>query len=301
MNSRGALYAFLAASIWGGMYVVSKAVLPIIPPFTLLSLRLVLGVLAVAGTLRATGGLALLPARAAWPLLGVGVIGFGVSLGAQFVGTALSTAANGSLVTSASPAFIVLFAYLLLREPLTIPRLAALGLATAGAVVVTLGGAPDAGAEQAQALLLGNVALLVAAVTWGLYSVLAKLMARRYPVAVVTLYALAGGLLVGVPASALELARQPDRLGSLSSGAITLPVIAGVLYLGIVATAGAMVLWNAGLHLLDAGHASLFFFAQPAVGTLLGWLLLGEQLGPAFFAGGALIVAGVLLVSRQGA
>ena len=43
------VYGFLsglgAASIWGGMYVVSKVVLEVIPPFALLSIRLIMGAL----------------------------------------------------------------------------------------------------------------------------------------------------------------------------------------------------------------------------------------------------------------
>ncbi|MBC7810894.1 MAG: EamA family transporter, partial [Burkholderiales bacterium] len=40
---RGAIYGLLAAAIWGGMYVVSDVVLKVIPPFTLLTIRLILG------------------------------------------------------------------------------------------------------------------------------------------------------------------------------------------------------------------------------------------------------------------
>ena len=43
----GILSGLGAASIWGGMYVVSKVVLNVIPPFTLLTLRLVLGILSL--------------------------------------------------------------------------------------------------------------------------------------------------------------------------------------------------------------------------------------------------------------
>ncbi|MBK5276049.1 MAG: EamA family transporter [Desulfuromonadales bacterium] len=39
-----------------------------------------------------------------------------------------------------------------------------------------------------------------------------------------------------------------------------------VLYLGVVATAGAFYLWNKGLSLVEAGTASVFFFLQPVVG-----------------------------------
>ena len=41
----GALCGASAASIWGGMYVVSKVVLDVIPPFTLLLIRLLIGAL----------------------------------------------------------------------------------------------------------------------------------------------------------------------------------------------------------------------------------------------------------------
>ena len=51
----------------------------------------------------------------------------------------------------------------------------------------------------------------------------------------------------------------------------------GILYLGVVSTALAFYLWNKGFTLLDASTGSLFFFAQPVVGAVLGWLLLGES------------------------
>ena len=39
----GTLSGLAAASIWGAMYVVSKVVLDVIPPFALITTRLVLG------------------------------------------------------------------------------------------------------------------------------------------------------------------------------------------------------------------------------------------------------------------
>jgi drug/metabolite transporter (DMT)-like permease len=60
-----------------------------------------------------------------------------------------------------------------------------------------------------------------------------------------------------------------------------------------------MLLWNTAFALVDAGRVSLTFFAQPVVGTLLGWLLLKEPITPLFLVGGVLIAAGVLLASRD--
>src|SRR5215213_3345520 len=105
----GLLCGLGAASIWGGMYVVSKVVLEIIPPFTLVSIRLLLGGVTLAIVLLIRG-FPIISRKQLWQVLGVGFVGYGVSLSLQFLGTKLSTAANGSLVTSATPAFVLVFA-----------------------------------------------------------------------------------------------------------------------------------------------------------------------------------------------
>jgi len=58
-----------------------------------------------------------------------------------------------------------------------------------------------------------------------------------------------------------------------------------------VSTALATYLWNKALEILGAGVTSVFFFAQPVAGALLGWLLLHEPIGVNFFVGGPLILA----------
>ena len=121
----GLLCGLGAAVIWGGMYVVSKVVLEIIPPFMLVSLRLLLGALTLL-IVQLIQGLPKISRRQFAQVVGVGFVGYGISLSLQFLGTKLSTAANGSLVTSATPAFVLLFAWLLLKERITPRRLIAL-------------------------------------------------------------------------------------------------------------------------------------------------------------------------------
>ena len=219
---RGALYGITAASIWGSMYVISDLVLLVVPPFTLLTLRILLG-LAVLLPLSLRQGHRLPGGRSLRSLLGAGVVGLGLSLGAQFVGTDLSTAVNGALVTSASPAFVVFFAVLLLRERLTFQRLAAIVTASVGVLIIL----DPASADFASDTFAGDVFLAVAAVTWGLYSALVRRAALRHtaPTLMVTVVALFGGLVVSIPASVLELSQRPV-------GPVTLEIVLGILYLG---------------------------------------------------------------------
>jgi drug/metabolite transporter (DMT)-like permease len=191
------------------------------------------------------------------------------------------------LITSATPAFIVLFAWRILHERASGRQWIGLGTATIGVLIVSLLGDQPA-TDAATNPLLGNLLLIVAAVTWALYSVRVRLHSLSYTALAITLAVTAFGIPIVAPAAAIELQTQ-------TIGTLTLPVILGILYIGIGSTAIAFFLWNKSFELLDAATASLFFFAQPVVGTLLAAIFRGEQLGWSFFAGGALILLGALL------
>ena len=283
----GIISGLSAAAIWGGMYVVSKVVLEIIPPFTLVTLRLLLGGLAL-WLIRIFHRENKIETNQIWRVFGVGLIGYGISLGFQFVGTKLSTAANASLVTSATPAFILLFAWMILRERITTLRLAALLVSTLGVVAVI----DPRTAELNPTMFLGNLSLLAAALTWALYSVLIRIVTRNLDVLTVSLIAFLGGLPIVIPLGTWELSRT-------SLGSISLGTIEGVLFLGIISTALAMYLWNTAFAVLDASVASLTFFAQPVVGSLLGWFFLKETITPLFLLGGLLILIGLIMASRE--
>jgi len=284
----GAFCLFLAAAIWGGMYVVSKYVLDYIPPMTLLLMRLIIG----AATLL----LVMVAGRSPWVarrdlarMALLGLVGFGISLGAQFAGARLSSAGHGAVITSVTPGFILVFAAALLKERITWVKVAAVGIATAGVLVV----AEQPGGFRLEARAFwGDLLLLVAGITWALYTVLGRLAANRYPPVTVTTYATLFGILWVLPVIPVEvrgMAWQPFPSA----------VWWGILYLGVVSTALAFYLWNKGFTLLDASTGSLFFFAQPVVGAALGWLLLGESLTARFLLGTAVVIAGGVLATRQ--
>jgi len=283
----GLLSGLGAASIWGGMYVVSKVVLEVVPPFALLTMRLVLGIFALAVVI-ALRPKAKLTRTQVWQIFLVGVVGYGISLGFQFVGTKLSTASNGSLVTSATPAFILIFAPFLLGEKTTPRRIIALAVSTLGVLAVI----DPRNAKLSPALFWGNMSLIAAALTWALYSVLVRKVTQSTDVITSTAIMLAGGLPSGILFGALELKTQ-------GLGVITPGIIGGILFLGIISTAIAMFLWNYAFAELPAALASLTFFAQPVVGSVLGTVFLGEKITPLFLFGGIFIAIGLVIASRE--
>jgi len=284
----GLFAGLAAASIWGGMYVVSKVVLEVIPPFELLAIRLMMGAAALGAVIYFRKSKTAITKEFFWKSALVGFVGYGTSLGFQFVGTKLSTASNGSLVTSATPAFVLLFAPFLLGERTTPRGIIALIVSTLGVVAVI----DPRTAELSPTLFWGNMSLLAAALTWALYSVLVRKVSKAGDLLTSSTIMLLGGL----PSSLLFGMWEVQTQGT---GRITVGIILGLLFLGIISTAIAMFLWNYAFAELPAAVASLTFFAQPVVGTLLGWFFLAEKITPLFLAGGVLIGIGILIATSE--
>ncbi|MFD1775642.1 DMT family transporter [Paenibacillus rhizophilus] len=283
-NWLGSIYLALAASIWGGMYVVVKIVVSVIPPLELVWMRYLVAIVALLSVGLITRQKWRIHKRDFLIIIAIGIIGNAVSIVTQETGTMLSSAQMGAIITSSTPAFMVIFARLLLKERLTVKKGLSVCLATTGVFLIV-------GVDHVNLSgKLGGISLLVAALTWALMSVLVKRVPGEYSQIVVTTYSILVALIVLTPF-------VMGRLSAIPVAQLGHPAIwGGVLYLGIVSTAGGFLLWNRGLQMLNASSGGLFFFFQPVVGTLLGWLILGENIGVTFWIGSILILSGVVFV-----
>ncbi|SMQ78608.1 EamA domain-containing membrane protein RarD [Bacillus sp. OV166] len=280
----GSIYLVLASSIWGGMYVVVKIVVSVIPPLELVWMRYLVAIVALLFIGLITRQKWRIEKRHFLIIIAIGIIGNAISIVTQETGTMLSTAQMGAIITSSTPAFMVIFARLLLKERLTLKKGLSVCLATIGVILIVGVGHMDLSSK------LGGISLLIAALTWALMSVLVKRVPSNYSQIVVTTYSILVALIVLTPFVL-------PRLHAINISQLTHPTIwGGLLYLGIISTAGGFLLWNRGLQMLNASSGGIFFFFQPVVGTLLGWLILKENIGVTFWIGSILILTGVLFV-----
>ncbi|ELY99910.1 hypothetical protein C482_09088 [Natrialba chahannaoensis JCM 10990] len=290
-----ALAPLAAAALWGGLYGVSKWGFDAVPPLTLAFLRVAVGAVALLTVVHLVYPRRRFSRR---DLLSFTVLGavVAVSLATQFVGTALTTASQGSLITVLTPIFTILLGVSLLGEELSPRLIAGIIIATAGTVVVLSGQYHLA--ELAGVATTGILMLLLASATWALYTVLGKPLIERYSALETATYSCVAAVPILAVLVPVELARTE---ASLSSIPVTPELIVAVLYLGLLGTAAAWYLWYKGLEYVDASVISAFFFVQPVVGAIFGAAVLGESLGSRFVLGGAVMAVGVYLVSTESA
>ena len=293
-GSAGAtLDLLVAAGLWGGLYAVSAGTFDAVPPVTLNVLRLAVGLAVLLVAFRGRIGWGKAPRGR---VLAAGVV-VAITMLLQFAGTSLTGAAEGAILTTTTPAFVLVFGVLLEGERVRWPAWLGVGIALVGVAVLAL--RPDAAAAAGSGggdgpatttRLLGDLMLVGAAATWALFSSIGRPLVAAVGAFRAILQATAVGLVLLLPLVPIELAGRPLPVVSPAT-------IGAVLYLGVGSTAIAWSLWYRGYAAAPPAVSAAAFFAQPVVGAALGVLMLGETLGPAFIAGSVLIAVGVTAIA----
>jgi drug/metabolite transporter (DMT)-like permease len=237
-------------------------------------------------------GSALLP-RENRGLLAFAGLCFALDLCFWHASIALTSVANSTLLANLTPIIVVLFYWLVMRQPPT-PRFAlGAALALAGAAGLALGAGPPArvaGTTGSGSELLGD-----------LYGVATAFAYAGYLLAVGRARDTAGGVQVMLTSTAV--AAVITGAVALVSGEAFWPgtatgwaVLAGLALLVHVVGQGGIA-WALGQ--LPAPLSSVVILIQPVVAAGLGWWWLGEALSPLAVACAVLVLAGVLIARRQ--
>ncbi|MCC7367994.1 MAG: EamA family transporter [Chloroflexi bacterium] len=286
----GIFIIVLAAILWGTVGVTTRGVFTLseTTALTVAFLRLAVALPALALTAAAVLGRRALVARPRHLLL---MAGAGTMLalyqlcyfGAiQRVGVAAAT-----LVTlCAAPVIVALVSTTFLGERATRQLLLAAGLAIGGTILLVSPGETSAGNGETT---LGVLLALGSATGYALIAMVSRTLARvAHPLTSMTV-SFAFGAAALLPALLLEglhLSFTPAAWGLL-------------VYLGVVPSALAYVLFTIGMRTTVATVASLVTLIEPLTAALLAWLIFGEQLGPLALVGGMLLLGAVLLLTRE--
>ncbi|HET7922139.1 MAG TPA: DMT family transporter [Gammaproteobacteria bacterium] len=139
---------------------------------------------------------------------------------------------------------------------------------------------------------LGDGATFLCALSYAIYVILLSRRIRLHATRTLAATQIVAMAVLGLVWLAVAEVRGP-ALASLLPRAESAWV--SLLYLGVVASAGMLFLQAAGQRQVSAEKAAVIYAMEPVFAALFGWLWLGETLGLRGFAGGALVVAAVIL------
>lgn len=230
------------------------------------------------------GGVYRLTGRTLLVAFGLGAVGYAAVSGLYFWALEYLTAGLVGIVLYTYPVFVVVFAVVLLDETVTARTVAALALALVGVGLVT--GADTAGADP-----FGVALVLAAAVVYTGYITVGRTALSTVDSRTLTAHV--------VPATAVSFLLYGAATGTLSVPT-TFTEWSILVGLAVVATALPMFTFFAGLARLGASRASIVSTVEPAMTVSLGAVVLSEPVTPMTVLGGALVVAGVVLVESGG-
>jgi drug/metabolite transporter (DMT)-like permease len=209
------------------------------------------------------------------------LLGVGYSAHAWLFSASLARLDAGlvDLLLFTYPALVMLGAVALRRERWSARRAAALGIATAGTTLVLLGGLSSID-PFGVALALGS------SVAYSAYILTSAGQVERTDPFLLTALVTTGA------AVTLTVGGAAQSDVSLEAG---VPAFALIAVVGLVATAG-MGTFIAGISRLGPSRASIVSAVQPAFTPVLGFAVFADRLGPAQVLGGALVIAGVVIL-----
>lgn len=277
----------VTALCWSSNMVIGRAVAGDVPP-----LLMAFGRWSVAAMLAIPAALPYLRqdlpqlVRGWRPLLVLALLGIAGFNSLTYVGLALTSATNASLLNSVVPIATMALSWALLGKRLS-PR-EWLGVLVSLAGVLVIVGRGSVEVLAALTLNAGDLWILLSVLDWALYSVaLAWKPANVHRLSLLAAM-IAIGLVALVPFVAWEYA-QGERM-VVHAGSV-----AAILYVGVFPGFLSYVFYNRGVEAIGPGKASLFLHLLPVFGTLLAAVFLGEV--PRWYhgVGIALVFAGIAM------
>lgn len=287
MKSR--LVWLLLCGIWGSTWLFIKLGLRDLPPLTFAGIRFVIAALILFALIGVRGTTLPHNKRDWWLLAATGVLSFTLNYGLVFWGEQYISSGLAALLQSMLPAFGLVIAHFYLPgERLTLPRIAGVMLGVLGVGVIFSNQLHVSGPRA----LWGSAALVLSAFCAAYANVLVKTYGLNLQPTVLAagqmLFGLVPLLLIGIPmeGSPLNYHWTPIAVFSL-------------LYLAVVGTVVAFVLYYWLMRNMDVTKTMLIALVTPVTAVILGMLVLKEEMHWRTLIGGVMIILGIGLIVTQ--
>ena len=289
----GYLYATMATLIWSGNFIVARGLIESIPPISLAYFRWLVAVIVLIP-------FAIKPLLRDWQIIKSNFIYLAITsiLGVSVFNTLIyiaghtTTAINMSLIAITFPVFIIIFSRFLYHELLTVNKAFGVLLVIIG--VVTLITKGDVSVLKNISFASGDLWMLVAAITFAVYSLMlkkrpAKLGARAFQLSTFML-----GLLFLTPFYLWESSQSDFIITSISR-----TTLYSILYLGIFASVASYFLWGKAVEKVGPAKSGMIYYSLPIFSGMLAWLILDEPVKSIHLLSSLLIAVGIFTAIRE--
>jgi drug/metabolite transporter (DMT)-like permease len=288
----GHLAALFTIFVWGITFISIKALLIPFTPVEIMFYRLILAVLvlfAVSPPRLPWSKLNRQTLRDEWKIMAAGLCGVTLFFLFQNIALTYTLAANVSVLVSTAPLFTALLSRAFLHEKLKANFFLGFAAAMAGIILIAFNGSLVLKLNP-----LGDLLSILAALSWGFYSVLIqKINASQGSMLGVTSKVFFYGLLFTLPV----LPFFDFRLGI--ERLVVLPNLLHLLFLGAAASALCYITWNVAVHHLGSIKTSVYIYLIPIITIVASLLVLHEPITLVAGIGMALILTGMVLSERE--
>ena len=286
---RGALLVMGAGFLWGFMGILAKlAYTQSIGPISLAWFRLVVAVPLLGAFLLIKHYNVKVSRHEIIPFIGFGLCSLTIFEVLYFTSYSYTTVQHAAALLYTAPAFVAIFSWLILKEKFTPPKIIAIVLSVAGALLIV-------GIARGQPLFgsttqLGDWLAIASGLAYSSWYIFGKILGQTREPAVTTFIAMVFGAILLLPIMLVFEGMHPP---SNTFGWELIFIV------GLVPTAIAYVLYLTGLKLIDATKASVFAIVEPLTAAVFGYLLLQETLSYDSILGFILIISSIVLLARS--
>jgi drug/metabolite transporter (DMT)-like permease len=294
MNARQWVSFLFLTVIWGSSFMWIKIAVQEIGPFKVVSIRMMFAVLILFVILKARK----IAAPKTWKMRGIlllqGMISATIpwvliTWAEQYIDSAVATIYNGTV-----PMFTMIIAHIFVSDDrMTIRKVLGLLLGFAGVIVLVQNSFfhGNGNGSASHMVLLGQGAMLLAAIFYGISNVYARIKLHSVPPVFQAFYTiLYAGMILWVATPVIE-------------SPLVLPVKpvtwVAIAWLGILGAGLSYIMFYRLLHEIGPTRVSLVTYSIPVVGVSLGVIFLKEQLSWYLIVGAILIVSGIWGVNKR--
>jgi drug/metabolite transporter (DMT)-like permease len=219
----------------------------------------------------------------------MGLLGVTLFFAFQNLALKYTTASSASLILSSIPAVTAVVSSIMLNEKISRMRNMSIGVSILGVFLIILGG-PESTLSLGGGML-GDLLILLCAFLWACYTVIGRSLSGRLPYLTITLLSTAFGTLFLGPLSLYEyLTYGPMKISQ--------PTVYALLFLGLVASGFAFLLYNFAVSRLEASEAAIYVNLSPVITVCAANIILDETLSVLQLVGGIVVLSSLYLADK---